>query len=507
MKKGKRFFKSQDFHNTIRQIKWEFYFITLLVGLTIPFLLTANLYAPDGVAYFGFTHSLIIDRDISIKNELDYYNVPSAIKEKWFYSTKEGLVGFPFAIGASLAGIPFFLLGHLLTKIANFMGTTIPLGLGGDSYQGSYLYVVAVSLGNCFYAILGFFFSLFLLKRFFSKEDSLLACITIWFASPLTFVFFYQATYSHLFESLTVAMFVYVWFILREDQSLFRWFCFGLIFALMVMTRWQNLIFGILLLLPPRINFRLLISYLPFLLGGFMGFLPQLITWKIIYGKFLLIPQGGEYMKWKAPEILNLLFSSWHGLYSWTPILIFSTFGLFLIWKKSKRLCIGLIAVFLVQIYVNSCISDWWAGLAFSARRMAGYAPIFMIGLAAFYSSPLFSGWRKVCKYLLSGLAIFYTTNLISTLFSTSDSLAEYRTYQELFRLQLNSLIHLKEYLPMLSSNSLVSHFRLFGIPKPIVLIIATIFFFGLKIGYDFIEKISREGRLKTKKSSLTNKE
>lgn len=502
-KKRKRFFKLQDFHNTIRQIKWEFYLIILLAGLTIPFLLTANLYAPDGVAYFGFTHSLIIDRDISLKNELDYYNVPSGIKEKWFYPTKEGLVGFPFAIGSSLSSIPFFLFGHILTKIASSIGTIIPLGLGGDSYQGSFLYVIAVSLGNCFYAILGFFISLFLLRRLFSKEDSLLACITIWFASPLTFVFFYQATYSHLFESLTVAIFIYTWFILQKDSSLFRWFLLGLIFALISMARWQNLTFGILLLIPPRINLRLLISYPLFLLGGFIGFLPQLITWKIIYGRFLLIPQGGEYMKWKSPEILNLLFSSWHGLYSWTPITILSTIGLILLWKKSRRLCMGLITVFLIQLYVNGCISDWWGGLAFSARRMAGYSSIFMIGLVAFYSSPLFSGWRRVGKFFLSGLAIFYTINLISTMFSTPDSLAEYRSYQELFHLQLNNFVHFKESLPLLSSNSLVSHFRLFGIPKPISLIIAILFFFGLKIAYEFIEKISQESRLKKTKKSL----
>ena len=179
-------------------------------------------------------------------------------------------------------------------------------------------------------------------------------------------------------------------------------------------------------------------------------FFPQLIAWKIIYGKFLLIPQGEGFMRWGHPEILKFLFSSWHGFYSWTPILIFSTIGLFLLYQRDRRMAIGFFLIFILQIYVNSCASDWQAGISFGARRMTGLTPIFVIGLASFLS--LFSGRKRAVKYLLVGITSFSALILVISMLSSTDYLGDYHSCPELMNIQLKTLSNLKETFPSLIS-------------------------------------------------------
>jgi hypothetical protein len=41
-----------------------------------------------------------------------------------------------------------------------------------------------------------------------------------------------------------------------------------------------------------------------------------------------------------------------------------------------------MLAVFLLESYVNSCTRDWWAGDAFGSRRFLSQFPIFALGLS-----------------------------------------------------------------------------------------------------------------------------
>ena len=69
-----------------------------------------------------------------------------------------------------------------------------------------------------------------------------------------------------------------------------------------------------------------------------------MIVHKVLFGSVLSL---GDYQddlwNWSAPWRWDVLFSSDHGLFSWTPILCLAVIGL-LMWGKTNRLVAGLLA-------------------------------------------------------------------------------------------------------------------------------------------------------------------
>jgi hypothetical protein len=80
-----------------------------------------------------------------------------------------------------------------------------------------------------------------------------------------------------------------------------------------------------------------------------------------------------------------VLFSSRHGLFIWSPILILGCMGLPAFVKREKLLGLSLLLVLVFQLYLNSIVDDWWAGTGFGARRFDNCLPIFALGIAAVY--------------------------------------------------------------------------------------------------------------------------
>jgi hypothetical protein len=118
-------------------------------------------------------------------------------------------------------------------------------------------------------------------------------------------------------------------------------------------------------------------------LGFFLVFSPQLLYWKLLYGGFLLVPQGGGYVDLGSPRIEEVLFSSRHGLLSWAPVLWLALAGLPRFVRRAPVLGGALVVSTLLALYVNASVFDWWAGASFGSRRFDGALPFFALGLAA----------------------------------------------------------------------------------------------------------------------------
>jgi len=65
-------------------------------------------------------------------------------------------------------------------------------------------------------------------------------------------------------------------------------------------------------------------------------------------------------------------------LFLWTPVLLLATIGLVRASLARDRLAIAMLPVFLLQLYLNASIMDWWGGEAFGARRFIGLFPVFV---------------------------------------------------------------------------------------------------------------------------------
>ena len=78
----------------------------------------------------------------------------------------------------------------------------------------------------------------------------------------------------------------------------------------------------------------------------------------------------------------EMLFSSRHGLFSWSPLLIFAALGFLFFVRREPRVGVPLALLLAGLVYVNSSVADWWAGGSFGARRFDSAIPIFALGLA-----------------------------------------------------------------------------------------------------------------------------
>jgi len=159
----------------------------------------------------------------------------------------------------------------------------------------------------------------------------------------------------------------------------------------MALVRTQNIIFLCVPILgtlggAPQIPLgRRLSGVLLMGVCALIVFSPQMYVWKLTYGSFLTIPQGAGFLRWGRPAAWDVLFSSRHGLLSWTPALILAFMGLPAFLKKERLLGLSLLMVLVLQLYLNSIVDDWWAGTGFGARRFDNCLPILALGIAATY--------------------------------------------------------------------------------------------------------------------------
>ena len=115
-------------------------------------------------------------------------------------------------------------------------------------------------------------------------------------------------------------------------------------------------------------------------------------------------------MRWTAPALMSVLFSDWHGLFTWTPLVAVAIAGMVRLSRRHPDICLAAGAFLVLSWYVNAAVADWWAGEAFGARRFVSCFAVFVFGLAA-----LIDGWSPRLPLLAtaSGAIVGYTMLLL----------------------------------------------------------------------------------------------
>jgi len=207
---------------------------------------------------------------------------------------------------------------------------------------------------------------------------------------------YFNPAWSHAHSAFAVALFLWYWDRTRGSRALLQWVLLGLLGGLMVDVYFPN---GVFLLLPlieslfaygkalRARGFRsvgpVLIANLFFLFAVILMFLPTLITRAIIFGGFF---RFGSYTvlpwDWSAPNWRVVLFSSEHGLLSWTPVLVLALAGFFFA-PRPARVITAYLAVGALAFYYLISSYPYWHGIAsFWNRFFISLTPVFIFGLA-----------------------------------------------------------------------------------------------------------------------------
>jgi hypothetical protein len=397
------------------------------------FVLTLPLVNPwvrgDGVGYYAFARSLLVQRNLDFTKDWEEANSSfrllrtdeqgNVLPDQY---TPTGHIDNHFSIGPAILWSPFLLIAHASVIAANALGKHISI----DGF--SLPYRLAMAIGTAFYGFLSLWISFQLARKYFSDRSAFLATVGIWFASSLPVYMYFNPSWSHAHSAFCVALFVWYWDRTRNGRTLTQWAILGAISGLMLNVYY---LCGLLLLIPlleSLIKYasaldakdfgrarQLLIANIIFLLATVVASLPSLISKRIIYGGFFDTGYTEKWY-WSSPAFLKVIFSPDHGLFSWTPIILFSFAGLFLFRKKDSQLATFLLIVFAVHVYVVGCLQYWDGTSSFGSRYCLPLMVMFVLGLAAFLEWIVrFSSSRRatIATWAVLGLLIAWNLGLI----------------------------------------------------------------------------------------------
>lgn len=355
------------------------YAVPLLLCLT--YVLTAACgpeFRADSANYFAYLRSAAFDRDLELDNEFEH----------WGYAqlplTATGRRQNSQSIGPALLWSPFYAAAHLY----------VASGLGGDHPADGYSapYRRAAAIGTSTAVVLG---ALLLWRRLRARHGSAVAGLALAGIAGGTSLAYYTLvvpTMAHGAAFAAAALHLYLLERARVEPDARRWALLGASLGAAMLLRHQALVLA-LLSAPIAIHLLALrrlkpVSLLAAAGAGALAFLPQLLVWKHLFGTWVTQPQGGAFMDWSSPHLLDTLFSANHGLLTWTPIAALGLLGLvFLLRDGGDRLwALGAFLVFAATAWVNGAVDDWAASDAFGARRYDIVLPLLAVGLAELLS-------------------------------------------------------------------------------------------------------------------------
>lgn len=341
----------------------------------------------DGMMYYVYVRSLWKDLDVDFANEYEHYGLLRPDRGDLITPTKTGLRRSIFSIGPAVMWSPFFLGGEAVARIERLRDARVDLSGYGPIHWN------AVALGSLLYGFAAIWLIHAFVRRHFGESIAFLTALLTWLGTFLYWYMVHQPTYAHAASAFLVAVAVWLGDRNREGRGALGSLVLGLVIGLAMCVRWQN---GVVLLLPAFEILsrwwrdrsalpRLALSLVWLGAGVVVGVLPQLAAWKALYDEWLLRypPHGAGFVRLDHPFFLETLFSSRHGLLSWTPVLWLGYLGFVPALRKRLGTALPLFVPLVVMTYVNVCAGDWWAGASFSNRRFDGCLPLLAFGLAA----------------------------------------------------------------------------------------------------------------------------
>lgn len=332
------------------------------------------VFRSDAPEFFVYLPSLAFDHDLDFSNDwlaLGYDHPPPR--------TSQGLPGNKHPIGPALVWSPFYLAAHAYVAVDHALGGPyLPTGYA-PPYRRS------VALGTLAVVVLGSALLLRVLERQAGRGAARWALVALLGASPLLFYALVASSMSHGAAFGVAAALVFALDRLRRAPTRGAWLLAGALLGLVTLTRWQAAVLA-LAFVPVALALwrerRLRVADGLLAVGAaLLAFVPQMLAWRRLYGSLVTMPQGGGFVDWSSPHLLETLFSADHGLFTWTPLTALGLLGLLALVRREGALAWGALLACAATAWVNGGVDDWAAGEAFGARRYDVVLPFLGLGL------------------------------------------------------------------------------------------------------------------------------
>jgi hypothetical protein len=332
----------------------------------------------DGAIYFSQLRSLIFDRDLDVAREFAILGQPA--RPSHFVPIGPTLVWLPLYLAVSLAEAVGRGLGAIPTADPAAVGLSLP-------------YVRAALLGSFAIGAAGLAAVHGLVRRDHGRTTALLATLLLFGATPLVWYMVYEAAMTHAASFGIVA--VLVWAAVRwltpAGYSPHHARRLGALSAIAFLMRPQEALFALVpttLACSTAADGRDRLSRLLTLARwAAIGAAPWLVL-QVVHSvvlirsnDFQLLGQQGYLDPWRSRWI-DTLFSSWHGVLSWSPILYIAVLGtIALLWHRRVWAALAL-SLLVAMAWVNGSTADWAGGWSFGGRRFTSLLVMLAPGLA-----------------------------------------------------------------------------------------------------------------------------
>ena len=388
------------------------YFIILIIGLVSVIFITqfswkgndnkgySRVISSDGVGYYYYLPNALLTKTIGNQSP-----------DKRFFNeiNKKGVN--KYYVGTAVSMSPFFLLGHVFA-ISN-----------GDELTGfSPAYHKAISFAGLFYLLGGLLFlrAFFRLYKFHEAIISI-SILLLFFGTNLMAYALLMPSMSHIYSFFFVSGFLYFMknFSLQKKSKYL--FSGTVLLAMIILIRPLNgiIVFALPFLAgswlalkefftavfkPKRVIISLIIIFLILFIQSYF--------WYLQCGEWVVWSYGNEGFYFSKPYLWQVLFSFRKGAFVYTPLLIVSVIGLFVLIKKDKFQGWSLFSFFALLVYLISSWWNWYYGPSFGQRPFVEF-----YGLSALLIAFSFRFiQKKVFKVTLIGFSVLCVfLNLIQT--------------------------------------------------------------------------------------------
>jgi hypothetical protein len=402
--------------------------------LLMLFLLSLPLLNPwvrgDGVGYYAFARAPLIEHSLNF--ERDYIAANASFREgridehgqpKQIFRTPTGHLDNHFTVGPAILWAPFLLLAHGGVLLARALGSQVP----ADGFSAPYR--LAMAFGTAFWGFLGLLLAFRVARQYAGDLWAFLATVAIWWASSLPVYMYFNPSWSHAHSAFAVSLFVFYWHQTREARTLRQWCLLALIAGLMLNVYYANAMLLMVLVVEALREYaaafrrgtgsgtavsQLLAKHLLFVAVTLFCLLPTFATRYIVYGSpFSTGYESVQNWSWRSPHFLAVLFSSEHGLFSWTPLLLLATVGLVLFQWREPRVGTPILAAALAFYVFIACYPDWAGISSFGNRFFVSLTPLFILGLSVLLQrvATLFRSQRAAVATATSVLAALILWN------------------------------------------------------------------------------------------------
>ncbi|MGC1403176.1 MAG: hypothetical protein WA974_09640 [Thermodesulfobacteriota bacterium] len=382
--------------------RWKIFFLGLgLFSLTLGIIFHTEQPSPpiwsDGLGIYSYLPSYLIYHDLSLESLYSptrLYDYPANGLD---FDQGEDIRRYPATgryigekpIGQAVMMFPFFLLGHLTAPL---------LGSAMDGF--SIVYQFAIVIAGIFYMLGGMILLFKILIRYFSSKVVIATLLSLFLGTNLLAYTSLGSSLPHVYSFFLLCSLLYLTPVWYADPSRRNTLFLGLATGLIPLVRNPNAVFFLFLplygitgweSLKRRIGFLWQAKKKVFLLLAVvvLVFSPQMIIWKIATNHFLVKTYMHDFERFYffSPQIFKVLFSPHHGLFIWSPILIFSVFGLWTMEGPLKLYRLPIVICLLLHLYIVSSWYLWWYAWSFGHRAFVDALGLFALPLAAFFGS------------------------------------------------------------------------------------------------------------------------